>query len=330
MASIKDVAKTAGVSVTTVSRVMNNKGYIGSKTRQKVENAMKELDYQPNQIARALLKNQSFVIGVIVPDISHPFFAELINWIEACASERNYKVLICNSLQEAEKETNYISMLRQNRVDGIIMCSHSLEVEAYRKVGDMPIVSFDRVLAPSIPYVASDNYRGGEIATSHLIQQGCKKLLHISGPLDYELLANRRSDAFQLTCTKAKVEWEIAEGAHVKSTFEDNWAFIEEHIAPRLSEYDGVFCSNDIMAYALYTFASQHGFQIPEQLKIVGYDYHSFTRMLKHPVLTTIKQPLESMGKMLCTSLISQIEQKSLHEVNNTVYDVELIKGTTT
>lgn len=330
MASIKDVAKTAGVSITTVSRVMNNRGYIGIKTRQKVEEAMKELDYQPNQIARALLKNQSFVIGVIVPDLSHPFFAELINWIEACASEMNYKILVCNSLQEAEKETNYISMLRQNRVDGIIMCSHSLEVEAYRNVGDMPIVSFDRILSPSIPYVASDNYRGGEIATNHLINQGCKTLLHISGPLDYELLANRRSDAFQLTCMKAKVEGEIIEGAHVKSTFEDNWEFVKNEVAPHLDKYDGVFCSNDIMAYTLYTFATQHGFKVPEQLKIIGYDYHTFTRMLKHPVLTTIKQPMESMGKMLCSSLIQQIEKRDLSEVNNAVYDVELIKGNTT
>src|SRR5690625_4679958 len=104
MPSIKDVAKHAGVSVTTVSRVLNNKGYISQQTRLKVEEAMKELDYYPNQIARALLKNQSFVLGVIVPDLSHPFFAELINWIEHTATVNNYKILVCNSLQEADKE----------------------------------------------------------------------------------------------------------------------------------------------------------------------------------------------------------------------------------
>src|SRR5690625_4368131 len=105
MASIKDVAKHAGVSVTTVSRVLNNRGYIGKETRKKVEASMKALDYQPNQIARALLKNQSSVIGLIVPDISHPFFAELINWIESTASEHDLKVLVCNSLQEDRKST---------------------------------------------------------------------------------------------------------------------------------------------------------------------------------------------------------------------------------
>lgn len=329
MASIKDVAKHAGVSVTTVSRVLNNRGYIGKETRKKVEIAIKALDYQPNQIARALLKKQSSLIGVIVPDLSHPFFAELINWIESTASENNLKLLVCNSLQEAEKEANYITMLKQNRVDGIIMCSHSQEVEVYRDV-KMPLVSFDRILSPTIPYVASDNFRGGEMATQHLIEQGCKKLLYISGPLDNDLLANRRGDAFQLKCMKADVEWKILEGAHIKATFEDNWKYIETEIGPYLADYDGIFCSNDIMAYTLYIYASEKGIRVPEQVKIIGYDYHSFTRMLKQPLLTTIKQPIESMGKMLCRSLIEQIEGKSVKQVNNNVYDVELIIGETT
>ncbi|WP_077624517.1 LacI family DNA-binding transcriptional regulator [Sediminibacillus massiliensis] len=329
MVSIKDVAKLAGVSVTTVSRVMNNRGYIGNKTRQKVERAMKELDYHPNQIARALLSNQSYILGVIVPDLGHPLFSELINWIEHYAGERNYKLLVCNSLQEAEKEINYISMLRQNRVDGIIMCSHTLEVEAYNNT-NMPIVSFDRILSSSIPYVASDNYRGGEIATNHLIAKGCQKILHISGPLNVELLANRRSDAFQLTCIKSGVDWKIVEGAHVKATFEDNWAFIEKEIAPYLNDYDGIFCSNDIMAYTLYVYAGAKGFQVPDQLKIVGYDYHSFTRMLKNPALTTVKQPLDRIGKALCASLIEQIENGGSNTADHTVYDVELIQGQTT
>jgi LacI family transcriptional regulator, sucrose operon repressor len=329
MASIKDVAKHAGVSVTTVSRVLNNRGYIGKETRQKVEEAMKTLDYQPNQIARALLKNQSSVIGVIVPDLSHPFFAELINWIESTASRHHLKLLVCNSLQEAEKEANYITMLKQNRVDGIIMCSHSQEVKAYRNVG-MPLVSFDRILSPTIPYVASDNFRGGEMATQHLIDQGCKKLLYISGPLDNDLLANRRGDAFQLKCMKSNVEWKILEGAHIKATFEDNWNYIDKEIGAYLEDYDGIFCSNDIMAYTLYMYATENGIQVPEQVKIIGYDYHSFTRMLKQPLLTTIKQPIESMGKMLCHSLIEQIEGKSVKQVNNNVFDVELVKGETT
>ncbi|KRG12112.1 LacI family transcriptional regulator [Virgibacillus soli] len=329
MASIKDVAKMAGVSVTTVSRVLNNRGYIGNETRQKVEMAIKELDYQPNQIARALLKNQSNLIGMIVPDLSHPLFSELIHWVEAFANEKNYKLLVCNSLQESEKESNYISMLRQNRVDGIIMCSHSLEVKEYLKLS-LPIVSFDRIISPSIPYVASDNYKGGELATTHLLEKNCKKILHISGPLQYDLLANRRTDAFQLTCMKKDVQFTILEGAHVKADFQSNWEFIERELANQLTEFDGVFCSNDIMAYTLYVYATQHGIKIPEQLKIIGYDYHNFTRMLQQPRLTTVKQPLDRIGKALCSSLIDQIENEKIEDKNNIVIDVELISGDTT
>lgn len=330
MASIKDVAKHSGVSVTTVSRVMNNKGYIGKTTRTKVEEAMKALDYQPNQIARALLKNQSFVIGVIVPDLSHPLFSEMINWIEDYASKKNYKILVCNSLQDKQKEANYISMLRQNRVDGIIMCSHNLEVEDYTSA-DMPIISFDRIISPDIPYVASDNFKGGELATNHLIEKGASSILHISGPMKYDMLANRRKDASQLACLNKQIDWHFIEGAHVKATFEDNYAFIENEVAPMLDKYDGVFCSNDLIAYALYMYAVRHSINVPEQLKIVGYDYHSFTKMLQDPKLTTISQPMDRIGKILCSTLITQIEQKKgMKEIDNMIVDIELIKGNTT
>jgi len=181
---------------------------------------------------------------------------------------------------EPEKESHYISMLRENRVDGIIMCSHTLDIEEYKAV-NFPIVTFDRIISERFPYVASDNYRGGEIATTHLIESGCKRLLHISGPLKLDLLANRRADAFKLTCMRHHIEHEIIEGSNDNLTFEYFSEFIENEISGSLSSFDGVFCSNDIVAYALYLHATERGIQVPEQLKIVGYDYHSFTRMLQ-------------------------------------------------
>lgn len=220
-------------------------------------------------------------------------------------------------------------MLRQNRVDGIIMCSHSLEIEAYLKLS-LPIVSFDRIISSSISYVAGDNYKGGEIATKHLIENGCKNLLHISGPLKYDLLPNRRTDAFQLTSMKNNIHFKIIEGAHIKATFQDNWNFIEKEISPELGNYDGVFCSNDIMAYTLYVYVTRKGIKVPEQLKIIGYDYHSYTRLMQQPKLTTVRQPLDRIGKALCSALIDQIENEKSEFVNNTIIDVELIRGETT
>lgn len=331
MASIKDVAKHAGVSVTTVSRVMNNRGYISKETRRKVESAIEMIDYHPNQIARALQKSQSYFLGIIVPDSNHPFFSDLIKHVEMNANEKNYKLLVCNSLDDPKKEANYINMLRENRVDGIIMCSHTMDVESYKKV-PFPIVSFDRFISQSIPCVGSDNSRGGELATEHLIARGCKNLLHISGPLHLDMLSNRRRDAFVITCMKHGVSYDIIEGAHNKLTFDYFWAFVSEKLSPsELRKYDGIFCSNDIVAYALYIYAEQQGIKVPEQLKIIGYDYHSFTRMLQHPRITTVMQPCDRIGAMLSSTLIQMIENPEDKElINSTIVDVALIQGSTT
>lgn len=329
MSNIKDVAKQAGVSVTTVSRVMNNSGYISKATRMKVEKAIAEIDYHPNQIARALLKNQSYFLGVIVPDSSHPFFSELIRYVEMYASDQNYKIMICNSLGQSDKEAKYISMLRENRVDGIIMCSHTLDIEKYKKV-NLPVVSFDRIISPNIPYVGPDNFRGGELATEHLIRRGCKKLLHLSGALKLDMLSNRRGDAFRLACMKRGIPCHIIEYEPNMLTFEYFTDFIAKEVGGILSEFDGVFCSNDLLAYALYCYTRRHGIKVPEQLKIVGFDYHSFTRMLQNPKLTTIKQPIDLIGKTLSFTIIRMIEGGENDIISNTTVDVELIEGETT
>lgn len=329
MTNIKDVAVRAGVSVTTVSRVLNNRGYIGKDTRKKVEDAMAELNYYPNQIARSLQKSQSYILGMIVPDSNNPFFSEIIKYVEVYATEQNYKILLCNSLDEPEKEANYINMLRQNRVDGIIMCSHTLDVEAYKQL-NFPIVTFDRIISNQFPYVASDNYRGGEIATEHLIDSGCKRLLHISGPLKLNLLPNRRADAFALTCMKRQIPHKVIEGTYHNLSFQHAKKFIVKEILDLLPHYDGVFCSSDLLAYALYLTATENGIKVPEELKIVGYDYHSFTKMLQTPRLTTIAQPVNRLGKVLSSTIINMIESNDDDTINNTVVDVELIKGQTT
>lgn len=329
MVSIKDVAKHAGVSVTTVSRVMNNRGYIGDATRKKVEEAIKALNYSPNQIARSLLSNESHLIGLIVPEIRHPFFSEIVHWIEHYASQNNFKIIICNSVNDKEKEAGYLQMLKEHRADGVIMCSHTLDIEVYKSL-TMPIVTFDRIISSKIPYVASDNYHGGELATQHLIKKGCRKLLHIAGPLDFEMLSNRRFDAFQMTCSRNSIMWDVIEGANVDFTFEDNYRFIEENLADRIRDFDGVFCSNDIMAYALSVYANTHGIAVPDDLKIIGYDYNSFVRTLQTPKLTTIKQPIEQLSKQLVKSLIKQMKQSDQPLTERAIFDVELIKGETT
>jgi LacI family sucrose operon transcriptional repressor len=330
MANIKDVAKRAGVSVTTVSRVINNSGYIGKDTRHKVETAMTELDYIPNQIARSLQKQQSYILGVIVPDSNHPFFSDLIKYIEVYASVKNYKILICNSLNQSEKEIKYISMLRENQVDGIIMCSHTMDVDAFERV-KLPIVSFDRILSGSIPYVSSDNFHGGQLAAEHLINKGCTRLLHLSGSLELDLLPNLRWQGFQSICKKHQVSCRIVQKGHHTLSYKDYEEFVDKDVSTYLSEIDGIFC-NDTVAYAIYIYAIKHGIKVPEDLKIIGYDYHSFTKMIQIPKLTTIRQPIDQIAQELFSKVIQLIHRKEKEQelIEHTKVGVDLVVGTTT
>ena len=328
-ANIKDVAKKAGVSITTVSRVLNNHPNVSEKTKTTVSNVMQELNYYPHQIARALSKKQSFLIGMLVPDCANPFFAELIKYVELQAQKHDYKLLLCNSLNNKEKELKYIAMLEQNRVDGIIMGSHTLDVDFYKDL-NAPIITFDRYIDENIPYVSGDNFHGGQLATKHLLENGCKNLLHISGALHLNTFANRRAEAFKLTCMENNISYKIIELEHTKLTFDYFYDFIVEQVAPVLHEVDGVFCSNDLLAYALYVYCLENNIQVPHDLKIIGYDYNSFIRMLKTPRITTIAQPAEKLANALWDGLLQLIEDPKSHNVHNKVVSVHLVQGDTT
>lgn len=175
MTTIKDVAKAAGITVTTVSRVLNNRGYISDLTRKRVYEVMEQLNYQPNEIARSLHRSKSNILGIIVPKVSHPFFAELTNYVEFYAYQAGYKVLICNSYSDSVKERDYIGMINRNQVDGFIICSYTQDTSEYIN-SSLPIVAIDRDFSNGVPYITADNYNGGILATNLLIDKGCKKL----------------------------------------------------------------------------------------------------------------------------------------------------------
>ena len=326
--NIKDVAKKAGVSITTVSRVLNNHPNVSDKTKAIVHTTMKELNYYPHQIARALSKKQSFLIGMLVPDCTTPFFAELVKYVELNAQDCDYKLLLCNSLNDEDRELKYTAMLRQNRVDGIIMGSHTLDVELYKDL-NAPIITFDRQIDESIPYVSCDNFHGGQLATEHLINNGCKNLLHISGALNFNSIVNQRSEAFKLTCIEKDIAFQVLELEHTNLSYEYFHDFIIKNVAPILHEVDGVFCSNDLLAYALYVYCQEHQIKIPEDLKIIGYDHDSFIRMLKTPNITTIAQPIEQLANALWAGMLELIENPTSQHAHNRIIPVHLIEGDT-
>lgn len=323
MATIKDVARVSGVTVTTVSRVLNNRGYISESTRQKVYDAMEELNYKPNEIARSLFRKKSNIIGLIIPNVSHPFFAELTNFIEYYAHKKGYKILLCNSYQDSVKEKDYIEMLKRHQVDGIIMGSHSLETSEYIKT-DLPIVAIDRNLSDKIPFITSDNYHGGTLATKLLIDKGCKKLVHISGPLEINTPANKRYEAFVDITKKYNIESIVIEGK--LDTFE-GYKELVHNLFKDHPNIDGVFASSDIIAASIINIATTLGKKIPEDLKIVGYDDTSIASLVV-PSLTTIKQPIEDIGKLAIEILVNVTEKNAVNVEN--ILPVTLIERMST
>lgn len=292
MANIKDVAREANVSVATVSRVMNNRGYLSDEIRSKVEEAMKKLNYQPNDLARSLHRQKSNILGLIVPSVSHPFFGEVARRFEYCAHQGGYRLMICNSLQNRDKEREYIDMLKRSQVDGILMGSHLLDTGDYEGLS-LPIISLDRQLGGTIPYICCDNEQGGELAAEHLLSLGCKNLVHISGNLDVKMLSNRRTDAFLRVCREANAPCAAYELPDSSVT-----DFHEEDVIQRILEEnplaDGVFATSDVTAATVVAQAHRLGRKVPGDLKVVGFDGNLIST-LTYPKLTTLVQPLDSI-----------------------------------
>ncbi|WP_299093945.1 LacI family DNA-binding transcriptional regulator [uncultured Metabacillus sp.] len=322
---IEDVAKLAGVSPTTVSRVLNNRGYISNETREKVQKAMNELNYFPNDVARSLFNKRSNLIGVILPTTSNPFFGELTFHIETICAARGYKVLLCNSLNQIDKEEKYLEMLLRNQVDGIIVGTHNRGILDYHKQ-NLAVVAIDRYLSETIPVVCSDNYEGGKIATDLLISEGCRNIILIDGVGELETPARLRRKAYLDLLESHGMEpmiYEIPEVFDRKSQ-ED----VIHKLFQECPEVDGVFATNDLFAASFINIAKKHGKDVPNQIKVVGYDGTETVQTLM-PELTTIKQPIDVIAQTAIDILQQGIEGEFTKLPLETHLPISLFKGTT-
>ncbi|MRX72798.1 LacI family DNA-binding transcriptional regulator [Bacillus lacus] len=321
--NIQDVAKAAGVSPTTVSRVLNNRGYISEQTREKVYKAMKEIQYIPNDLARSLFHKRTYIIGLIVPNTSNPFFGELTFHIENVCESLGYKLLLCNSQNRIDKEQKYLEMLIGNQVDGVIAVTYNRGVLNSAKK-ELPIVSIDHYLSDTIPVVGSDNYEGGKSATELLIQKGCKTIIHINGPKDLRTPAALRRKAYEDVMIKNMLDPIIYEF----STNEDP-APIVRRMFWDYPDVDGMFASDDLLAAMFMNEAKRQGKQIPEDIKVIGYDGTETTSKLL-PELSTIKQPIYEIGKTAIDRLVKRINGETDNLSSEFILPIELIENGTT
>jgi LacI family sucrose operon transcriptional repressor len=307
MATLKDVAEKAGVTVTTVSRMINNRGYMSEKTRNNILAAMKELNYQPNEIARSLSLKRSNFIGLIVPSTKNMFFGKIIQGIEQHLSERGYRLLLCNSNLEEAKEAEYFNMLNANKVAGVIIASHTENLEE-KISSEAPILTLDRIISETIPYICADNYQGGVLATEHLIENGCQKLAYISGSSHLPMDANKRYLALRDVCEKYGIPHVVLDATEEQFQLM-RYDSIVDTLLNKHGDVDGVFTSNDIIAAHIIHRCNEKKIRIPDDLKVIGYDDVDIC-LFTNPQITTIRQPYEEICKLAAENMIAMIEKK--------------------
>ena len=316
VAKLTDVAELAGVSPTTVSRVINNKGYLSEKTKQKVQEAMKTLGYKPNNLARGLQGKSAQLIGLIFPNISNIFYSELIEYLEIELFKHGYKVIICNSQNDPAKEREYIEMLEANQVDGIISSSHNLGIDDYERV-TAPIIAFDRNLAPNIPIISSDNFEGGKLAAKTLQKNGCQNIIMLTGSDNTDSPTSLRALGFSFQIPDGKI-------FKVPNTLSTIRREMEIKSILASNKPDGIFVSDDLTAILVMKIANQLDLKIPDDLKIIGYDGTSFIEKF-FPQLTTIQQPIGEIANLIVDILLKKINNEKTSK--DYVLPISLLPG---
>lgn len=325
MATLKDVARESGLTVGTVSRVLNNRGYISEQTRAKVYEVMRQLNYQPNEMARSLSKQRSNILGVIVPHIVHPYFAKFLDCVEAAASKEGYRILLFNSQGMDEREDECIEICKSNRVAGVILCSGTFHTEKLKNL-NCPLITMERFIDEGAAGVECDNYMGGTLATEHLIAKGCRHLLHFSGVIGTSMPADDRQRAFEDVCRKNNIDWGVM--ACDRGYFDqmDYYTMIRDAFE-KYPQTDGVFASSDVIAAQTIQVCRERGIDVPGQIKIVGFDDVSIAS-LTCPTVTTIRQPVEEMAETAVT-LMSRLLKDEMVPVR-TMFPVTLIEREST
>ena len=319
-ATIKDVAKYAGVGVGTVSRVINNEKAVGEKTRKKVLDAIEALNYSRNNMAFQFRKNETRIIALLVPVINHPFFAKLAYYIEDEAGKFGYSVILVSSQQKVDKETEIIKKITHREVDGAVFVTHYMHEE--EELQNCPIVSIDRTFGENIPYVTSDNYDATKKAIKYMIERGAKKVGFIgSKPLvASEVLERERAylDVMAEYGMPPRIVNEVMQHGEETLAVAD---FMEKY-----SDVDGVFVSGYTLSQVLYEAAIELGRKIPDDLQIVSYD--GIFKQWGISNITSVEQPIEDMARQVVRLLIKKIHGEETCQ--RTVLKTKFVLGTTT
>ena len=311
MATIREVAETAGVSYATVSHVLNKTRFVSRETRERVEAAMVALNYRPNALARSLRQGKTNTMGLVLPDSANPFFAEISRCIEDESFKKGYSVFLCNTEMDTQRELFYVDVLSKKQVDGIIFVAAGDQADSldFLVRQNMPVVMIDRHLPNvEVDAVLTDHQLGGVLATRHLIKLGHKRIACIAGPSSITPSAERIT-GYRMALEEAGVSFDenllIRGDYHAQSGMEITHSLLKMNPRPT-----AIFALNDLMALGALRAAAEAGYSVPRDLAIVGYDDLELAQFT-NPPLTTVAQPKKEIGARAVNLLVDRISGKS-------------------
>lgn len=323
--TIYDVASFAHVSVTTISKILNHKDFdISDETRERVLAIIKELDFTPSGLARSLVTKKTNVLGLLIPDISNQYFADMARGVEDGANRLGYNVILCNTDENHRKELEYLHLLQEKGTDGIIIVpiaeSEKLFTEEFNY--DKPFVILDRVyenMSSDIFQVRFDNVKGGYFATRFLTQEAHKRIGIITGP-SKSRPSKDRLNGYKAALAEAGIPVDKSLIYEGNFKFESGFEGAKYLLKQRVS---AIFATNDIMACGVYKAITSAGLKIPNDISVMGYDDIMLSDMLDPP-LSTISQPKVDMGRIASEMLIKQIKKEKIS--TEAVFEPKLIK----
>jgi len=309
---MKDVARVAGVSTSTVSHVINKDRFVSEAIREKVEAAVKTLNYAPSALARSLKLNQTRTIGMLITASTNPFYSELVRGVERSCFERGYSLVLCNTEGDEQRMNRNLETLMQKRVDGLLLLcteTHQPSPEIMQRYPSVPTVMMDWAPFDGTSDLIQDNsLLGGDMATQHLIDKGHTRIACITGPLD-KTPARLRLEGFLVAMARAGLP--VPDGYQITGDFEFSGGF--EAMQSLLAQKDrpqAVFIGN-AMAVGAYQALYQAGLRVPDDIAVVGYDDIELAQYMTPP-LTTIHQPKDELGELAIDVLIHRITQPAL------------------
>ncbi|MDP4098769.1 LacI family transcriptional regulator [Paenibacillus sp. P96] len=329
-ATIYDIAREAGVSIATVSQVINGKGKISDKRRAEIMEIMERLNYQPSAIAAALTGKQTYTLGLLVPDISNPYFAELARAVEDRSRQLGYSVVICSTDNKDERVERYLNLLQQKKVDGMMIGTgiSNSEILAPLLQQSIPVALVARHMPSlAIHTVVTDDRLGGALAAQHLLELGHTRVAVLSEPARVSS-SQERLRGFREVLEKAGHTLEAKQIREATAELNAAKAAVLELLG-QSDQPTALFCCNDIQAIGALQAAKELNLRVPEELSVIGFD-NTILASVTSPPLTTIAQPIEELGRHAVDLLIEELKEERQPARNMVLKPELIVRGSTT